>query len=233
MKTIIFAFLVVIGLNSHAAVEGSSISNAHIVTATSQSVVIRGRAPKNAKEMQELVKIGVTDFLIFKNDTKGEVAKEQEQLMKLGVNPSAITNIPFLWKDIHDFRPACEMTIQALQVLEEAVNNGRNIYFHCTVGEDRTGYLAGLWGIWTNTFQDERQALQQEMCPRGYEAGNPGKPYRDVVFKIRETLTPTYVKMAAIIAEAKQMGRNLDTSLCDQEPNVQVIPSAHYCASGK
>jgi protein-tyrosine phosphatase len=229
MKTLIASLILVTGFNTHAAVDGSSISNAHVVTETSQSVVIRGRAPKNVKEFQELLNLGVTEFLIFKNDTKGEVAKEQAQLEKMGVSPDSITHLPFLWKDIHDFKSACTMTIQALQTLEQATQNGRSIYFHCTVGEDRTGYLAGLWGMWTNAYQSSEEALKEEMCARGYEAGNPGKPYQNVVSKIRETLTPTYLKMATIVNEAKKRGQNLDVSLCDNEPTVRVNPSAHYC----
>lgn len=125
------------------------------------------------------------------------------------------------------------MTIEALQVIEKATQAGRNIYFHCTVGEDRTGYLAGLWGMWTSIYQSETEALNEEMCARGYEAGNPGKPYRDVVFKIRETLTPLYLKMAKIVATAKARGQALDISMCDQEPQIEVIPAAHYCSSGR
>lgn len=233
MKNLIFTLTFLSPFCGFAAVEGISIPNAHIVTATDQSVVVRGRAPKNTKEMSELISAGITDFLIFKNDTKGEVAKEQDQLAKLGVNPENITHIPFLWKDLHDFKSACEMTIAALQVIERATASGRNIYFHCTVGEDRTGYLAALWGMWTLIYQSETEALDKEMCARGYEAGNPGKPYRNVVSKIRETLTPTYLKMAQIISAAKMRGQALDISMCDRQPAVTVVPAAHYCSSGR
>lgn len=231
MKTLIAISIIFASFQSSAAINGSSIPNAHIVTTTSASSVIRGRAPKNVKEMQELLDLGVSEFLIFKNDTKGEVAKEQNLLEKLGVPRSSITHIPFLWKDIHDFKAACDMTVQALQTIESAVANGRHIYFHCTVGEDRTGYLAALWGMWTDVYQTEHDALSEEMCARGYEAGNPGKPYGNVVLKIRETLTPTYLKMAKILAHAKSRGQALNLSLCDDEPSVQVMPSAHYCSA--
>ena len=233
MKTLIAFFAIFATAPSNAAIDGISIPNAHIVTSTDQSAVLRGRAPKNTAEMTELINAGVTDFLIFKNDTKGEVAKEQAQLLKLGIQPQNITHIPFLWKDIKDFKAACSMTVQALQVIESATQAGRNIYFHCTVGEDRTGYLAGLWGIWTSVYESETHALNEEMCARGYEAGNPGKPYQNVVSKIRETLTPTYLKMANILVSAKARGQALDLSMCDQEPKVKVVPSVHYCSSGR
>lgn len=230
MKTLIAFLTIISAVPSFAAIEGISIANAHIVTSTDQSAVVRGRAPKNAAEMTELINAGVSEFLIFKNDTKGEVAKEQAQLLKLGIPAQNITHIPFLWKDIHDFKSACSMTVQALQVIENAVQASRNIYFHCTVGEDRTGYLAGLWGIWTSVYESETHALNEEMCPRGYEAGNPGKPYKNVVSKIRETLTPTYLKMAQILSAAKARGQVLDLSMCDLEPTVKVVPSVHYCS---
>lgn len=216
---------------SFAAIEGSRIPNAHIVTETSEAVAIRGRAPKNVQEIQELLSLGITDVLIFKNETKNEVQKEKAQLTKLGLSSESITHIPLPWKDLHDFKRVCIMTVEALQVLQKTLQQGRSIYFHCTVGEDRTGYLAGLWGLWTHSYRSPEQALHEEMCARGYEAGNPNKPYKDVVFKIRETLTPTYLKMAQLLTEAKNRGQELHTSLCDQEPSIKVKPQVHYCTS--
>lgn len=231
MKTILFSSLILISAFALAQEPGLSIPNAHIIYDDGQSQIIRGKAPTNQKQIQELIDFGVSDFLIFKIDTKGEVAKEIQTLLKKGIRQESITHLAFPWKDVRDFTEACTMTLQALQVMQAAVQNGRNLYLHCTAGEDRTGYLAGLFGLWAGTYSDEVEALKEELCARGYEAGNPGKPYRDVVEKIRETLTPTYLKMAKILIEAKEAGRPLDTSACDREPTVKVQPKLHYCSS--
>ncbi len=172
----------------------------------------------------------MTEFVIFKNDTKGEVVKEQVLLQSLGVPSSSITHIPFPWKDLHDFPAACRMTIQALRTIEQAVAGNKSLYFHCTVGEDRTGFLAGLWGLWAGTYTSTTESVQNELCARGYEAGNPHKPYRDVVLKIRETLTPTYIKMAMLLGEAKMHGQSLDESFCDNEPQIRVDIRKFYCS---
>lgn len=231
MKTLILSLSLILASLSHAAVEGSSISNAHVVYETENSQIIRGKAPANQKQMQELIDLGVTEFLIFKTDTKGEVVKEQETLQKLGIAPRSITHISFPWKDLHDFKSACTMTVQALRTIEKAVQKNKSLYFHCTVGEDRTGYLAGLWGLWAGTYSSVPESVEKELCARGYEAGNPGKPYRDVVLKIRETLTPTYLKMVMLLSDARNRGQGLNESLCDNEPELSVSVNKYYCAS--
>ncbi|KYG62132.1 hypothetical protein AZI85_08015 [Bdellovibrio bacteriovorus] len=233
MKTLIASLLLSLVSVAQAAVEGSTIPNAHVIYSEGDIAVIRGKAPANKKQMEELLALGVEEFLIFKNDTKGEVAKQITALQGLGVAKTSITHIPFLWKDLHDFKSSCEMTMQALRTIEKAVEDNKSIYFHCTVGEDRTGYLAGLWGLWAGTYKTVKQSVNEELCARGYEAGNPRKPYRDVVFKIRETLTPTYLKMTVILAEAKQRGLSLDESLCNAEPELNVDVSKFYCGIKK
>ncbi|WP_295903144.1 tyrosine-protein phosphatase [uncultured Bdellovibrio sp.] len=230
MKTLLLSFILLASSLSFAAVEGSSISNAHIIYDSGEAQVIRGKAPANPKQMQELINLGVTEFLIFKNDTKGEVLKEQEALQKLGISPRSITHVSFPWKDLHDFKSACTMTIQALRTIEQAVQKNKSLYFHCTVGEDRTGYLAGLWGLWAGTYSSVPESVEKELCARGYEAGNPGKPYRDVVLKIRETLTPTYLKMVMVLSEARLRGQALSESLCESEPQLKVAINKYYCA---
>ncbi|WII72836.1 tyrosine-protein phosphatase [Bdellovibrio sp. 22V] len=229
MKTLLIPALLILASVTHAAVEGSSISNAYVIYETEEAQIIRGKAPANKIQFQELIDLGVTEFLIFKMDTKGEVEKEKALLQNLGITKSSITHISFPWKDLHDFQSACTMTIQALQTIEEAAQRNRSLYFHCTVGEDRTGYLAGLWGLWAGTYSSVPESVEKELCARGYEAGNPGKPYRDVVLKIRETLTPTYLKMVMVLSEARQRGKGLDESLCDKEPSLKVAVNKYYC----
>lgn len=230
MKTLLYFSLLLSPYFAHAAFDGVSISNAHIVYASEGSTIVRGKTPDNQKQFQELLDLGVTEFLIFKIDVKGEVVKETQLLQKMGIASSSITHISFPWKDLHDFQGSCRMTIQALRTIEAAVENNKSLYFHCSVGEDRTGYLAGLWGLWAGTYSSTLDSVKKELCARGYEAGNPQKPYRNVVLKIRETLTPTYLKMAMLLGEAKTRGQGLDESLCDNEPQIKVNISKFYCS---
>ena len=230
MKKLILALLLTGSSFTHAAIEGSTIPNAHIVYANDGAQVIRGKAPANAQQMQELIDLGVSEFIIFKNDVKGEVEKEKQALKELGIAPRSITHIAFPWKDLHDFKTACTMTVKALKTIEAAVAKNKSLYFHCTVGEDRTGYLAGLWGLWAGTYTSVPQSVKEELCARGYEAGNKDKPYKNVVLKIRETLTPTYLKMVMVLADARNRGQELNPSLCETEPELKVSVEKYYCA---
>ena len=233
MKTMIKTAFIVATLSNlsltYAAVPGSAIPNAHIIYEIQDAQVLRGKAPANTAQMQELLDLGVTEFLIFKNEVKSEVQKETAALKKLGVAESSITHIAFPWKDLHDFKSACTMTIQALRTIEQAVDQNKSLYFHCTVGEDRTGYLAGLWGLWAGTYKTVPESVEKELCARGYEAGNPDKPYKNVVLKIRETLTPTYLKMIMVLSEARIQDQELTEDLCDQEPTLKVAVKNYYC----
>lgn len=185
------------------------LPNAHLVTKN----VIRGMAPRNSADLDELIGVGVTDFLIFKIDTNGDVAHEIELLQEKGINEKNITHLDFPWKDITDFKPICEMTIDALKKIEQAEKNNRKIFFHCTVGEDRTGYLAGLYKIYRQNLKTE-EVFENELCDKGYEAGNPKKGM-NVVVKIRESLTPAFLTMTEIIKTAKKNNVVLSKKFCD------------------
>ena len=233
MKTLILSLLL-ISCRTHAAslsgtVKGLSIPNSHVVTQNETQQVYRGRAPTD-KQMQELLDLGVRQFVIFKNDVRGEVHQEIADLKRLGVPAQNITAIPFPWKDIRSFKEVCEMTITALQTIEQATAKGESIFFHCTAGEDRTGYLASLWTLWSGAKTSARDSFKQDMCAHGYEAGNPHKPYRDVVVKIRETLTPTYLKMLVVLQQAREHNQELDLSLCGNEPTLPETLPAFSCS---
>lgn len=188
----------------------TGIPNSHLVSEN----IIRGMAPRNSIEIDNLLKLGVTDFLVFKIDTNGDVAKEIQLLEDKGVAKKNITHLEFPWKDITDFQPICEMTIKALKKIETADKAGRKMFFHCTVGEDRTGYLSGLYLIYQQG-QEIDQVFENELCDKGYEAGNPKKGF-NVVAKIRESLTPAFLTMAEILKRAKMNEVPLNNLLCDQ-----------------
>lgn len=186
----------------------TGIPNSHLL----RTNVIRGMAPRNEADIDKLISLGVSDFLIFKIDTNGEVQKEIDRLEEKGIAKKNISQFDFPWKDVTDFRSVCEMTVDALKKIESAEKANRKIYFHCTVGEDRTGYLAGLYKIYReNKSVDE--VFVSEMCDKGYEAGNPRKGM-NVVVKVRESLTPSFLTMAGIIQSAAKNGIVLSKKLC-------------------
>lgn len=215
-----------------STVTGLSIPNAHIVATNSRGLpsAIRGMAPQNQAQFLELRQLGVTNVLIFKNQVNDEVTKEVQHLQRLGLPANRIHQIPFPWKDLNDFPAACEMTVQALQILAQTEKAGGRTFFHCTVGEDRTGYLAGLHLLASGRAKEVRQVFNDEMCEKGYEAGNPFKPVDRVVLKIRETLTPTFLKMASLL---KTYGLRPD--LCRQplRSQPQADANIYICKASK
>lgn len=86
------------------------------------------------------------------------------------------------------------------------------MFYHCTVGEDRTGLLSGLW-LLLNTKKSIQYVFKNQMCENGYEAGNPQKPAY-VVNEIREDLTPLFMMMATKIKRGELSLSNLTTKIC-------------------
>lgn len=171
--------------------------------------LLRGAQPgKIAGDLRDL---GVEAVVIFKSDTRGEVAKEIEALLSTGFEESDVHHIPMAWKDL-DLSEACAQTVQALEVLTTAVSEGKTVFFHCTAGEDRTGMLAGLYRI-IHEDADVDLMFQEELCEKGYSDGNPGKP-RIVTEQIENGLTPLYFALAEKITAAKTSGRQLGKRLC-------------------
>lgn len=183
--------------------------------------VIRGMAPRNKKDLQTLLDLGVEKFLMFKIDTNGDIAKEISTLTSMGVSSKNMLHLPFPWKDIADYNSVCEMTVDALNMIKSAEDKNQKIYFHCTVGEDRTGYLAGLYKIYRADNESRMEIFENELCDKGYEAGNPEKVY-SVVKKVRENLTPLFLGMADLIEE--NAGKKLTKSLCKG----LVIPKVNF-----
>jgi hypothetical protein len=169
--------------------------------------------------VQELVDAGVTDVVIFKNELKHEVQDEEDALENLGITGKHVLHLDFRWKNIESFTTACQQTIQALAFLDQVANKkDAKAYFHCTVGEDRTGMLAGLIRMLEEGWSVEK-AFESELCQNGYEAGNPAKPPK-VVQAIRKELTPVFLKMAFLI-ESKALTRDsIDASLCKDDPEL-------------
>ncbi len=171
--------------------------------------LLRGSQPLKAAAL--LRDHGVDDVLIFKSDSRGEVAKEISMLQESGFTDSEIHHFPMAWKDL-DIDNACKQTVEALEILTAKVTEGRTVFFHCTAGEDRTGLLAGLYRL-VHEDVDAETMFQEELCAKGYAEGNPGKP-RLVIDQIHAGLTPLYFALAKKITAAKSSGRKLGTGLC-------------------
>ncbi len=220
MKTLIILVLTLLAVSAQAkfrspfpsSVDGMSTPNAHYVDSNHQ--VIRSMAPNST---DELISMGIDEVLIFKKQSRKEVDYEIIDLAKAGYSKSSIHHIPFLWKGIRSYKKSCSQVVSALQIINEAVRNNKKILFHCTVGEDRTGVLAGLWKMLDQKWS-LKQAFYYEMCENGYGAGNPDKPSK-VYNAIRKELTPLYVYMANLIEEGILSLDNLNPDIC-MEPRI-------------
>jgi hypothetical protein len=205
MKILLFV-LMTMSLSSFAAgVPGLTIPNSHQVDKDGN--VFRGREPQ--KLVDELAHIGISDVIIFKNDTKGEVPKEIAELQRLGITPH---HIPFHWKQYPSMQEACEQVIDALTVIRDVKAANGKVYLHCTAGEDRTGAVMGLYRMLSENMT-MAQVMSQEMCPNGFSDGNPDKP-RAVTSAIEAELTPLFVTLAGKIQRGEWKLNALPKSSC-------------------
>jgi hypothetical protein len=199
---------------------GVGIFNAHhVATETSSGAqLLRGMKPFRPEDFDDLQQLDVNAVLIFKRATEAnEVAEEIDALASIGVPAEQIVNVPFNWKNFPNFEEPCRMTVQSLKLLKEWTASGKTSFVHCTVGEDRTGHLAGLYRLLTETTPIQT-IFEQELCERGYSAGNPQKPLARVVSEVDSDLTPVFLKMAFKIATGELTESSLDEAVCDTDP---------------
>jgi hypothetical protein len=215
MKNTLKILCLLLSINAFAGfespIEGTvsnlSTPNSHYVL---DEIIMRGQTPRNLSEYSELKNLGVQSVLIFKNETKNEVQDEIKVLNNLKITSK---HIVFPWKDITEFSPVCENAKLALSFLSNNFTKNKKTYFHCTVGEDRTGLLAGLLINIYNPNLTIKSIFKSEMCERGYEAGDVKKDQK-VVKLVRENLTPVFLKMAYLI---KLSDRNINAIDCDYD----------------
>jgi protein-tyrosine phosphatase len=215
MKTLLIALL--FGSSLSFANDGLTIPNSFKVDAAGH--VYRGKEPK--AQVEELKSIGITDVIIFKNDVKGEVAQEINDLKKLGITPH---HIPFQWKDFPSMQAACEQVIDALTIIESVKAKNDKVYFHCTAGEDRTGTLAGLYRMLDEHLTMD-QTFRQEMCPRGFSDGDSHKPTM-VTSAIQKELTPLFIALAGKIERGEWRAGSLNKKTC---ANLKIAPTLLKC----
>lgn len=202
-----------------SSIDGVGIFNSHVVSeSASGTKLLRGMKPFRDEDFADLKTLGVDAVLIFKKPTgANEVDEEIDALAPIGVPASRVVNVEFPWKDFADFEEPCRMTVRSLKQLKAWSAAGKTAFFHCTVGEDRTGYLAGLYRLLTEQATPAA-IFEQEMCERGYSAGNPQKPQIAVVNEVDSDLTPLFLKMAFKIANGELTETSLDESVCTTDP---------------
>ncbi len=196
---------------------GGDIANFHGLPSKGGKV-FRGAAP--GQNMHQIRENDITHILIFKNDIRGEVEAEKKFMKDGGI---VVKHIPFKWKDIDSSEKACGQAIDALNyVLDVSSNIENGILFHCTVGEDRTGLLAGLYRLATSKWTVDR-TYRDEMCKYGFANGNKKKP-ENVVAPILNELYPVYRMAAAAIEESKNKREKPNKKYCRREAIANVKP---------
>lgn len=196
---------------------GIGIPNAHAVGAG--ALLLRGMAPRDDADYTDLLNAGVAAVLVFKNQTGTghDVADEMQELKDRGLAASRVVNIPFQWKDLGSFQQTCEQTVEGMKFIATNVAAGKKTFFHCTVGEDRTGLLAAAHRLTTEPGLGADKAWDEEMCERGYGGGNPLKP-AFVKGQLEGGLTPFYQKISWMIATGKISSASLSTAACANDP---------------
>lgn len=215
------------------------ITNSHIISGKETSgQVIRGASPEG--QVDKLLGYGITHVLIFKNQltNKTDVTDEIAELKSRGhFSDAQVKQIPFLWRKLPADSSACEQVIEGLAFLRHASQQpGAKVFFHCTVGEDRTGLLAGLYRMafqglpLEEAFGEETQSAEGaelksgEMCSRGYEAGNPLKKL-EVAQTIQNELTPVFIRVAFFIESGLLRTEQFDKMLGEfnSEKNQEIL----------
>ena len=200
-------------------VKGLPIANSYFIDKNKNGgAIIRGSAPLNHHNLKLMKKFGISEYIIFKNDKAGEVKGEIGGLLELGARKDSVTHIDFDWKDNENFSSGCKKIIQGINLLKLAMKNNKKIYFHCTTGEDRSGVLAASYLLSVHSKADIKKLFKNEMCAKGYEAGDPEKD-KEVVERIRAGLTKTFLKTAYRIDQAKKEKHPIDENICSTDPS--------------
>lgn len=194
------------------------IPNASVVTSPNKNV-LRGMEPQTDLDFSDLDRAEVTDVLTFKEDRMGTLPGLFARLRTMNIQSH---HVPVGWKGFRSFATPCAHFVNALKVIRDVTADPkRKLYFHCTVGEDRTGALAGLYQLLLNPHSDLDRIFRTEMCENGYEAGNGKKDPVKVVAPIRDPrtgLTPVFLKLAYKIQTGELRWDKLDPATCRNDP---------------
>lgn len=187
------------------------IPHSHVVSElNSEALVFRGPEPSSQSHYRGLARLNVAKILIFKSEVKDEVQNEIQNLKKFGFTNEQITHIPMRWSLFESNIKACEHVKQALLEIQRSYEARQKIYFHCSVGEDRTSLLDALWTLWLKgeSNADAINNFKLRMCSYGYSVGfeNRGKP-KDITEQIDQDMTPLYLTLAQEILNLKKQSQ--------------------------
>ncbi|HVJ65605.1 MAG TPA: tyrosine-protein phosphatase [Bdellovibrionota bacterium] len=187
---------------------GFTIPNAHWIA---ESKILRANRPLSPDHITELQKHGIHKVLVFKEFSSPE---SRETLRRLytehGFADVDMHWIKFPWRNIKNYRETCEQVVEALNYIKTHESEG--VIFHCTVGEDRTGLLAGTLRQVRDGWSRER-AFREEMCPRGYANGNHDKDDY-VKYQIHRALSPLFEYLSEAAAQKHLSWNALSVSVC-------------------
>ncbi len=209
----------------NSSVEGLNIPNSHIISESPK--VIRGMRPRSKQDIVELKSQGISEIINFRKSADKDESLEAEKslLNKSDWNSKNFHHFDFPWKDISDFQEACRTTVAALVKIRQAKGG---VFIHCTVGEDRTGLLSGLYRILAQGWTQQK-AFDEEMCGHGFAESNPTKP-PFVSEKVRESLTPLFESMAFEIEKQKLKLSNISEKLCEA-PQMKKLQAEKFKSS--
>lgn len=186
------------------------IGNVH--TLREDGRIIRGALPDGKVAM--LKENGVTDVLIFRH-VRDNAEKEKKELHAEGYKDEQIHHVPMRWRNFKSFEQACREVVTGLKVMRQVEEDPkRKLYLHCTMGEDRTGMISGIYRMVFQAWSPTK-AYQSEMCGRGFGDANPRKPL-EVAIAVNESLKVLYARMAVLIQEGDLNKMTLDPKACDK-----------------
>ena len=185
------------------------IGNVH--TLRDDNRILRGASPEG--KGQVLKQNGITDVLIFRDGVGDSIRREKKELRELGYRSEQIRHIEMKWRNITDVVKSCQDVVMGLQLMKNVEDDpSRKLYLHCTMGEDRTGMISGLYRMIFQNWSSVK-AYQEEMCTHGFADSNPRKP-DDVANAINEALKTLFIRMAVLVETQKLTKDHLDPKAC-------------------
>ncbi len=126
----------------------------------------RGGKP-NEKQLESLKTIGIDTIIDFSTGygakTQGRTEKQITENLKMNY-----INLPFPSFE----NPPEEYIAKFFDIVEEARNNGKKVFIHCTHGKDRTGLFAGMYKL--KYGLDNIENVVNEMLTIGHDSNaNP------------------------------------------------------------